>query len=103
LKLSTERGGGFVAGVDSACMLRGVLPLGRAAASRRACTCLNLSEARWRGPARLGAPGLSPAFSPAVVELRQGLRHLLSTEISTASDAVGASCGEAHADAAACL
>ncbi len=46
------------------------------------CACLKLSEARWRGPAR---PGLSPAFPPAVVELRRGLCHLLSTEISTAA------------------
>jgi len=104
LKLLTERGG-FVAGVDSACPPCEVLPLGRPAASRRACTCLKLSEARWKGPARLGAPGLSPAFSPAVVELRRlsrrrEPRHLLSTEISAA---VGTSGGEAHADAAACL
>ncbi len=34
LKLSTERGGNFVAGVDSACPLREVLPLGKPAASR---------------------------------------------------------------------
>jgi len=54
-------------------------------------------------PARPGAPGPSPAFSPAVAELRQGLRHLLSTEISTASAAVEASGGETHTDAAACL
>jgi len=40
-------------------------------------------------PARLEAPGLPPAFSPAVAEPRQGLRHLLSTEISTASTAAG--------------
>jgi len=103
LKLPSERGGGFVAGVDSASPPREVLPLGRPATSRRACTCLKLSETRWKGLTRPEAPGLSPAFSPAVVELRQGLRHLLSTEISTASDAVGASGGEAHADAAACL
>ena len=45
LKLSTERGGGFVAGVDLACPPRQVLTLGRPAASRRACTCLKLSEA----------------------------------------------------------
>jgi hypothetical protein len=43
LKLSIERGGGFVAGVESACLSREVLPLGRPAASRRACTCLKLS------------------------------------------------------------
>ncbi len=97
LKLSTERGCGFVAGVDSACPLREVLPLGRSAVSRGACACLKLSEARWEGPVR---PGLSPAFPPAVVELRRGLCHLLSTEISTAA---GASGGETHTDAPACL
>jgi len=105
LKLSTERGGGFVAGVDSACPSREVLPLGRPAASMRACTCFKLSETllQWKRPARLEAPGLPPAFSPAVVKLRRGLRHLLSTEISTASAAAGASGGETHADAADCL
>ena len=44
---------------------------------------------------------ISPAFSPAVVELRRGLRHLLSTEISTAGAAVRVSGGEVHVDAAA--
>jgi len=87
LKLSIERGGGFVAGVESACLSREVLPLGKPAASKRACTCLKLSETllQWKRPARLEAPGPSPAFSPAVNEPRQGLRHLLSTEISTAA------------------
>ncbi len=48
-------------------------------------------EGHARDP-RLGVPGLSPAFSPAVVELRRlsrrrEPRQLLSTEISTAGDA----------------
>jgi len=58
LKLSIERGGGFVAGVDWACPLREVLPLGKPAASSRACTCLKLSVysngrglRAWRRPA----------------------------------------------------
>jgi hypothetical protein len=58
----TERGGGFVAGVDSACPPREVLPLGRSAVSRRACICLKLSEARWKGPAHLGRPAYRRLF-----------------------------------------
>jgi len=76
LKLSIERGGGFVAGVESACPSREVLPLGRPAASRRACTCFKLSVysngrglRAWRRPAHrrlFRQPSLSFGKSSAI-------------------------------------
>jgi hypothetical protein len=104
LKLSIERGGGFVAGVDWACLSREVLPLGRPAASSRACTCLKLSVySNGRGLRAWRRPAYRRLFRQPSLSFGKGFAIFSPQRSQPPAPRRGASGGETHADAAACL